>query len=346
MAVGKRTSNRNNVTMRDVARLANVSQSTVSRVLSGSVDAIPISEETRERVLDAVQKLDYHPNLHAGSLRGQKTQMIAILIADIANPFYHPMVRAVQDVANRHQYDVMVANSDHLRAEEYHFLESVIRRPVDGVLAVPYHLTDEDFDHLMARTGAIVSVVGQHIRHPDVEVAFSDDAQATDDAVTWLCTAKGHARIGFIGVTDDFSAAARRRRAFESAIRRAGLDLPDSYKELGDWSPESGFQAMGRLLAQKNPPSAVFACNDLMAIGALEAVRQAGKRIPDDVAVIGFDDIPPASWVRPRLTTIAQRPYEMGRVLTEAIFERLTGLYSGPGRRFDIPCHFVEREST
>jgi DNA-binding LacI/PurR family transcriptional regulator len=125
------------VTMRDVAQAAGVSQSTVSRVLSGTEGTILIGEETRQRVLEAVASLGYFPNLHAGSLRGQKTRMLAMMIADIGNPFYHPMVRAVQDVAHAHRYDVMIANTDHTYAGERLFVESVIRRPVDGVILVP-----------------------------------------------------------------------------------------------------------------------------------------------------------------------------------------------------------------
>lgn len=331
--------------MRDVARAAHVSQSTVSRVLSGTVDGIPISDETRRRVLLAVEQLDYHPNLHAGSLRGQKTRMIAVMIADISNPFYHPMVRSIQDVANAHRYDVMVANSDHLRSQERHFLDSVIRRPVDGVIVVPYHLNDDDLDELIMRTGAVVGVVGQHITHPQVDVAFGDDGQATEDAVTWLHTVKGHQRIGFIGVTDNFSAAARRRQAYERALSKAGLEQPGVYLELGDWSVTSGRLAMQRLMELPHPPTAVFACNDLMAIGALEAANERGLTVPRDVAVIGFDNIPATSWVRPQLTTIAQFPSEMGRVLTQALFERIEDRYDGTGRRFEIACQFVERDS-
>lgn len=331
--------------MHDVAKLAHVSQSTVSRVLSGATEPISIGEETRQRVLEAVKQLGYHPNLHAGSLRGQKTRMIAVMIADIANPFYHPMVRAVQDVATLHQYDVMVANSDHLREREMHFLESVIRRPVDGVIVVPYHLGNGELDELMERTGAHVGVVGQHITNPRVDVAWGDDAQGTVEAVTWLIREQCHTRIGFIGVTDNFSAALRRRKAYEQALLSEGITIRPQYEQLGDWSPESGFRATQRLLALEERPSAIFVCNDFMAIGAMEAVFQAGLRIPEDVAIVGFDDIPEASWVRPRLTTVAQHPDQMGQLLSAALFERIQGEYDGPGRRLEVPCRFVVRES-
>ncbi len=334
------------VTMRDVARRANVSQSTVSRVLSGVNEGIPIGEETRRRVLEAVAELGYYPNLHAGSLRGQKTRMLAIMIADIGNPFYHPMVRALQDIAGAHRYDVIVANSDHTRENEHLFCESIIRRPVDGVLMVPYHLTDADLDLLMQRSGAAIAVVGQHITHPQIDIAFGDDYKAVFEAVTWLIAHKQHQRLGFIGVTNNFSAGARRQRAFVDALHSAGIFPAAGAIQEGDWSPASGEKAMQEFLAQPNPPTAVVACNDLMAIGAIEAALKLGFHVPDDVAVIGFDDIPVASWMRPRLTTIAQHPGQMGEVLAQALFERIDGSYLGPSRRYEIPCRFIAREST
>lgn len=333
------------VTMHDVAKAAGVSQSTVSRVLNDSAAGIPIGEETRRRVLDAVQALGYYPNLHAGSLRGQKTRMLAMMIADIANPFYHAMVRAVQDVARLHRYDVMIANSDHARENELHFMESIIRRPVDGVFMVPYHLTSEHIDEIIARTGSVVVAVGQHVEHPLVDTVHGADYEALFDAVAWLHRARGHQRIGFIGVTEVHSAGARRRAAFEAAVQALGLADDPELHVTGDWSEASGEVAMQALLCLPQRPTAVVAINDLMAIGALEAARAANLRVPEQVAVIGFDDIPAASWVRPRLTTIAQYPADMGRILTEALFERINGGVEGPGRRFSVPCQLVVRES-
>ena len=331
--------------MRDVAKLANVSQSTVSRVLSGASDLIPIGEETRARVLEAVNQLGYQPNLHAGILRGQKTQLISVMIADISNAFYHSIVRAIQDVARSHRYDVMIANTDHMLDGELHFCRSIVRRPVDGVIMIPFHLTDEDLDDLIKRTGTTVAVMGQHIRHPLVDTVFGNDDISTYEAVAWLIRERGHRRIGYIGVTEAYAAGARRRQAYEQALADAGLAAPPGYLQMGDWSSESGERAMRALLAQEEPPTAVFVCNDLMALGAMEAAGSLGLAVPQDVAVIGFDDIPPASWVRPRLTTVAQPAKEMGLMLAQMLFERIQGEYDGPGRRVEIPCRFLVRES-
>lgn len=333
------------VTMRDVAKLAKVSQSTVSRVLSPTPQAIPIGEETRRRVLNAVETLGYHPNLHAGSLRGQKTRMIAMLIADIANPFYHPMVRAVQDVAHTYRYDVMVANSDHMQENEVLFCEALIRRPVDGVVVVPYHLTNADLNHLLEQTGASIAVLGQHITHPAVDVVCVNDHQAVFDTITWLIRQRNHQKIALIGVTNQFPAGARRYAAYCEALAAAGLTLQPDYVQEGDWSVASGQMAMARMLALSTPPTAVFAVNDHMAIGAILAVQAAGLRVPDDVAVVGFDDIPAASWLTPKLTTIAQPAAAIGTQLATALFERIEKTVQGHGRIFDIPYAFIERDS-
>ncbi len=333
------------ITMRDVAKLANVSQSTVSRVLSPTQQPIPIGEETRQRVLDAVETLGYQPNLHAGSLRGQKTQMIAMLIADIANPFYHPMVRAVQDVAHMHRYDVLVANSDHTRENELLFCESIIRRPVDGIVMVPYHLDNQDLEHILVQTGAAITVLGQHITHPNVDVVGVDDWQASYNAVSWLIHQRHHERIALIGVTNHFAPGARRQAAYRQAISDAGQHVDPAYIQQGDWSVESGEVAMRALLALPKAPTAVFALNDHMAIGAILAVQAAGKRVPEDVAIVGFDDIPAASWLCPKLTTIAQPAAAIGRQLAEALFERIDGSVGEERRLFDIPCGFIERAS-
>src|SRR5258708_27987145 len=152
------------VTMHDVARLAGVSQSTVSRVLSKTPSLVPISEETSKKVLDAVEQLGYFPNLTARSLRVQQSNMIALMIADISNPFYHAIVRTVQDIARHHNYDVLIANTDMIYENEVHFCEAMMRRPVDGVIMVPYHLTNEQINQLIERTGTSVVALASYLQ--------------------------------------------------------------------------------------------------------------------------------------------------------------------------------------
>ena len=332
--------------MKDVARAANVSQSTVSRVLSPTPSKVPISEATQQNVLAVIKELGYHPNQYARSLRGKKSHMIGMLIADITNPFYQTMVRAVQDVASQYHYNVMIANSDHASDKESLFCESLIRHPVDGAVIIPYYLTDDDLQNLILRTGMAISAVGVHVNHPDVDIVYADDTQATYDAIHWLIEQKGHQRIGMIHANAAYPVTIRRYGAFTRAMADAGLSVPQEYVVEGDWSVESGRNAIRSLLDLPVPPTAVFAASDTIAIGALETALELNYRVPEDIAIIGFDDIPAASWVRPRLTTVAQYPGEMGMRLAQSLFQRITGEYSVPRRTFEVPCHFIEREST
>ena len=336
---------RTTITMRDVARLAQVSQSTVSRVLSApSATAVPISEETVKRVYAAVEQLGYHPNLTARSLRGQKTNMIAMMIADIANPFYQFMVRKVQDVAQRHRYDVLIANSDHSQQNELHILDSIIRRPVDGVILCPYHLTRDDIDRLIQRSNAAVVALGQHVDHPQVDRVFADDEIVCYKAMRWLIEKRGHRRVAFINVPDT-NPGQRRYMAYRRAMHDMGLPVPETYTEVGDFTVESGEHAMRRLLQLPQPPTAVFAANDLMAIGCLTVADEMGVAVPGDVAVMGFDNIPEAARLCPKLTTIAQYPSEMGERLANALFARINGTEAGPGRMLEVPCELIVRDS-
>lgn len=312
-------------TMRDVAVLAGVSQPTVSRVLNQTKTAIPVSEETRERVMAAIKELGYKPNVNARSLRTQKTQMIALLIADISNSFYQVIARSVQDVARSHDFDVLVANSDHLYENERHFCEAVTRRPVDGVIMIPQHLTNDDISAFIDQTSTPVTVLGKRIDHPEVDYVYVNDEQAVYDAVKWLITERGYQSLGFIGVPLDLPPGPRRLRGFKSALRDHGIEVDPDFMLEGDFTLEGGVKAVQQLIERGRVPSVLFASNDLMAIGALLTLQEAGYNVPSDVAIMGFDNIPESRIVRPALTTIAQDPGDIGRKLAEALFERIEG---------------------
>ncbi len=333
------------VTMREVAKLSGVSQSTVSRVLSQTESTVPISEQTAARVYEAVRTLGYHPNMTARSLRTQRTHMIAVMIADISNPFYHSITRTIQDVAQHHNYDVLIANTDHLIEYERRFYDSMMRRPVDGIVIVPYHLSDGDLDQLLEHTGAEIVALGGHIHHPAVDVVHSDDEIATYDAVRWLIEQRQHQRIGFIDVPEA-RPAERRRRGYERALINRGIAIRPEYIQPGDWSVDSGGRAMQELMSLPQPPSAVFVCNDHMAIGALNQALEMKLRVPQDVAIVGFDNIPETTLVRPRLTTVAQYPVQIGELLATALFERIEMIYTGPRRLLASKLELIARETT
>jgi LacI family transcriptional regulator len=309
-------------TMYDVARLAGVSQPTVSRVLNQNDTSVPISDDTRQRVIEAVERLGYHPNVMARSLRTQRSQMIALLIADISNAFYHPLARAVQDVAHQHDYEVLISNSDHLYENEKHFCEVVSRRSVDGVIMVPIHLTSEDIDQFFADTNMPISILADHINHPHIDNVFVDDEYATYEGVRWIAE-RGYREIGYVGVGDDMPPGPRRYRGYTRALNEFGLSPDPRFLLNGDFTRESGVEVARTLIASGELPRALFIINDLMAIGVILTLQEAGCRVPEDVAVMGFDNIPEATIVRPALTTIGQTPRRLGLMLAESLFARL-----------------------
>ncbi len=342
----KRSAKRKQPTMYDVAKLAGVSQPTVSRVLNRTETSAQISAETSKRVLAAVDQLGYRPNVVARSLRTRRTQTIGMMIADLSNGFYHTMARAVQDVARQHNYEVLISNSDHTYEHEKHFCEIVLGRGVDGVIMVPIHLTEADLDHYFAQSHIPFVVLGIHVQHPNIDVVYVNDERATYEATRWLITDCGYQTLGFVGVSDILPPGPRRLRGFARALTDCGLTLDPRFTINGDFTLESGKQVVHTLIERGELPSALVVVNDLMAIGVILALQEAGYNVPDDVAVLGFDDIPEATIVRPALTTIAQDPRDIGQKLARALFERLENPSIEGRRLFESSYKLIMRQST
>ncbi len=339
------TNKRKRPTMYDVAKLAGVSQPTVSRVLNGGEMTGRISEKTTERVLEAVQQLGYRPNAVARSLRTQRTQTIALLIADLSNGFYHVMARAVQDVARQHGYEVLISNSDHLYENERHFCEIVLGRGVDGAIMVPIRLSNADLDHYVSQTHIPFVVLAEYIVHPNIDVVFLNDEHATYDATRWLIAECGHRKIGYLGVADYYPPGPRRLHGFTRALNDCGLAPDPRFMKMGDFTLESGRRAAHEFIAEGELPTALIVVNDLMAIGLILSLQEAGYNVPDDLSVVGFDDIPEALIVRPTLTTIAQDPRDIGEKMAKALFERLENP-TLPARRIESFSTLRVRDST
>jgi DNA-binding LacI/PurR family transcriptional regulator len=316
--------------MNDVARLAGVSQSTVSRVLSDTPTPFPVTDETRQRIREAVETLGYQPNM----------------IGDISNAFYHPIVRAVQDVAAHvHNYDVLISNGDHLYENEIRFLQTLLRRPVDGVIIAPHRLTMDDLDNFIRRSHIPVVAVGAQVEHPLVDVVGGTSQPATYEAISWMIKQKGHRRIGFMGIAEDMVPGPARFRGYQRAMTEAGLEIEPGFVQKTEFTVEGGAKAMRAYIEQGNPPTALFASNSLMAIGAILTAKAAGLRVPQDIGVMGFDDIPEAVIVDPPLTLIARDLPAIGKQVADMLFERISGDVTGPGRFVQSPWKLIERDS-
>jgi LacI family transcriptional regulator len=331
-------------TMRDVARLAGVSQPTVSRVLNQTDTSISISDATREKVIAAINELGYRPNMHARSLRTQKTQMIALLLADITNSFYPQIARSIQNVAREKGYDVIISSSDHRYEYERLFCESITFRPVDGAIMVPVHLQESDFHDLYKHTQVPIAILGQHVELSNADFVYVDDKAAIFEATSWLIREKDHTRLGYVGVPDIYPPGPRRYQGFMRAMQEADLSVNPNHIFEGDFTLDQG-RVIGQKLAQmEDRPTALMVANDTMALGIILTLQEAGIRVPEDVAIVGMDDIPEASIIRPALTTIEQNSASIGYQLARLLFDRIDNP-DLPSRREEIPFHLRVRGS-
>jgi LacI family transcriptional regulator len=330
-------------TQMDVARIANVSQAMVSYVLNGK-ESVMISPETRQRVLDAIEQLGYQPNRTARSLRTSKSFTIAVIIPDITNPFYPAFARGIQDIADQQDYDVITYNTDGIREKEHKFLQSVMQRQVDGIIAVLFHTNARELFPILDMNIPIVRLEAafKDAGERPLDNLYLDNAEAAQGAVQYLIEA-GHRQIGMLSSHE--GPAHYRASGYRNALFANGFPLSDKLIRVDDFNERGGYNAMQALLDNNPALSAVFAANDLMAMGAYLAVKEAGLSIPGDIAIIGFDNIPTANLVTPALTTVDQFQEQVGRRAAEMLLERVTGDAPGHGRSEKQPYQLIIRES-
>jgi LacI family transcriptional regulator len=340
--MNKKHKRKSRPTQTDVANLAGVSQTTVSHVLNNTAIAVPA--ETRARILRAMDELGYVPNITARSLRTNKTYTLATIIPDITNPFYPAFQRGIQNVAEQQGYDLIMYNTDGSPEKERKCLRSVGQRRVDGVIAVLFNLSARDLLPLLEMNIAVVRLEAAPKQTGDyaLDNLYVDNVAAAETAVSYLI-GRGHRRIAII--VGQRGPGRFRIQGYCQAFLKHNLPVDEGLIRSGDFAEEGGYQSTQALLKLSPLPTAIFAANDLMAMGAITAIREAGLQVPDDIAVVGFDNIPTASLVDPALTTIAQHQEELGRRAAEMLFERLNGLAPETGRCEEMPFRLIVRES-
>lgn len=304
----------------EVARLAGVSIATVSRTISHAEQVAP---QTREAVQRAMKTLGYKPNRVARRLRqrGGKRHLLGLIIPDIQNPFFAELARGVEDVAYANEFAVMLCNSDEDLKKEAFYLEVMRAESVDGIILPPIH--DQDSEVIrMAESGMPVVTVDRSVDHPLISKVEVDNRYGAREAVTLLIS-RGHRRIGLITGRLNVSTAKDRKAGYEDALRSHELPLRPDYLHVGDNKQASGAALAAEMLALAEPPTALFVTNNLMAVGAIEAIHRRGMRIPHDVAIIGFDDLPWADALNPPLTVVRQPAYEVGQAAAELLLKRL-----------------------
>lgn len=326
--------------MRDVAERAGVSITTVSHVVN---ETRPVSDELRQRVLAAMDELGYQPNRLARSLRCGETHTIGIVVPDSANPFFAEVARGIEDTSFEHRYSLILCNSDGDLEKELFYTNVLTEKQVDGILFVAAGVSTEHIRALQER-GMPVVVVDREIPSVSVDEVLTDNARGGWLAARHLLEL-GHHRFGCITGPSNLTPSAERVTGCRQALGEAGIPVEERLIVKGDFQYESGYQAARQLLAMDDPPTAIFACNDLMAVGAISAAVELGRKVPDDLSVVGFDDVRLASFTNPPLTTVVQPKYEMGVIAATMLLERMRNCDMPPRRRmFDTTL--VIRQST
>lgn len=306
------------MTMKDVAHRAGVSITTVSHVINKTRF---VSDELCQRVQAVMDELNYRPNNLARSLRVGETKSIGLIVPDNSNPFFAEVSRTVEDIGFEKGYGVFLCNSDDIIEKEAAYVSMLIAKQVDGVIFIATGNTQEHLLDLMQCNIPVV-VVDRDLPHTLVDVVLVNNEQGGHDATQYLLDL-GHRDIGCIAGPSRLTPSAARVSGYRRALEAAGIPVREDLVVSGDFRPRSGETAVASLLKLDQPPTAVFACNDLMAIGALRGLRNHGLKAPQDISVVGFDDIPLAAEVSPALTTIAQPIVELATCATDLLISRI-----------------------
>jgi len=327
-------------TIFDVARVAGVSYATVSRVVNSYAH---VREDTRQRVQLAMRDLGYVAHTSARALASGRTQVIGLLAQEVDNAFFLAVIRGVDQQVSALDYDFMLCTTHARREKEAEYVARLSHGMVDGLLIVlPRDLPDY-VEQLRAESFPFV-LIDYDDSAPGCTVVNAANRSGTREAIRRLITL-GHRRIGFITGRDNVGATHERLAGYREELLAAGLPLDPAYVVQGDFGEERGYSATCELLALPERPTAIFASSDMAAFGTLRAARAAGLLVPRDLSVIGFDDIPEASFVSPALTTVRQPLREMGRVAVRQLMSMLDAPRQPP-TRLVLETELVEREST
>jgi LacI family transcriptional regulator len=325
----------------DVANRANVSVATVSRVLNGSK---LVSEKTRARVMQVIQELNYAPNAAAKNLRSRRTMTISVVVSDIQVSYYAEIIKGIENMANSLHYNVIICDAQNQKEKEASFISLLQNRTVDGMIFVTPSLSNQELLSVVEE-GYNVAVVGRLVEHADIPCIHTDNVKIARDVVNHLIE-QGHERIAFLSGYADSIDSYERLEGYMKALRDAGLPFIPGLIENGDFNEDGGYRAFLRFRDKKVPFTAIFAANDEMALGVYRACRELSISIPEQLAVVGVDNIRITKYVTPRLSTVEQPKYTMGALLAEKLIDRMNDDVYRDQRVFCVESKLLVREST
>jgi LacI family transcriptional regulator len=306
------------VTLEEIAKAAGFSVPTVSRALTNS--SYPVNPATRQHIIEVAQALGYKPNLAARSLRTDQTNTIGIIVDDILSPFTPPIVRGIQDYLKPFDYLGLIVNSDWDPEIEQEAIDTLVSRPVDGIIFVEYShfAVNETLEQSNKPYVFVHRLFGSNILNSVVP----DDHYGAALAVRHLINL-GHQRIAYINGPEGWHTSQRRLAGYKDELTANGIAIDPDLIQPGDWEFEGGYMAATNLLALNHLPTAVFAANDVMALGAICAIQNASLNVPNDIAIVGYDNRGFARIVRPKISTVSMPVYEMGRTAAEMLLKQI-----------------------
>ncbi len=308
------------ITIRDVAKLAGVAPITVSRV----VNRLPgVTDATRARVEKAIADLHYVPNAMAKSLRSKQTHTIALVLSDVTNPFWTTVARGVEDVAAQRGFHVILCNTDENREKEAKYIGILLERRVDGIIIAATTSEKKNLAPLKRQNVSCV-LIDRRVEGFKADAVRSDGITGARHLVEHLLNL-GHRHIAIVMGPEHVSTSDERFEGFCQALQEHGLSVEPNLVKLGSYKQDTSDQIVSELLLARPRPTAIFAFNNLMAVGVLKALREAGLGVPEDMALVCFDDIPHASLIYPFLTVCAQDANKMGVVSAELLIDRIQG---------------------
>ncbi|NTW72399.1 MAG: LacI family transcriptional regulator [Eubacteriaceae bacterium] len=329
-----------NVKIKDVAREANVSVATVSRVLNN----IPlVNDETKKRVVDAIERTGYKPNAIARSLKMQKTNTFGIMIPDISKSYYTQVVRGVEDVCNIYDYNIILCNTDSEPAKEEKYFDVFIEKQCDGILFIGKGLNQGLINKIEStRVPVVLGAVSDSMGRFN-GVAINNEQAAYD--ITKYLIECGHTSIAFFTDEDESSFVAQeRKKGFLRALKKYEVKENPIYELKGKYSIKGGYDLMEELLTNLERPTAIVALNDEMAMGAIRRAEDAGLKVPDDISIVGFNNFQISEWFRPGITTIAQPMYDIGAI-SARILIKIINNYKIDEKTITVPHELIIRDS-
>ena len=327
------------VTLAEIARLADVSVSTVSRALSNH--NYPLKEKTRQEILRLAEQMGYKPNLVARSLQNNRTHLVGVIVDRMQSPFSAATVQGIQDGLRNAGYSISIAYSNRDQALVIEAINSFYSRQVDGIVILNswLHTYNDPILSMQDRPFVFVNRVFSNCMQNCVGPGDRYGAQLATQHLFDL----GHRRIGYINGVEEWIEAQDRLAGYRDILVKNGLPVDEALIKHGDWGVESGYHATQDLLALNERPTAIFAANDIMALGAIYAIQEAGLRTPGDIALVGYDDRDFAAWIRPALTTVQMPSFEMGQAAARLLLQQIA--QEEPEDATQIPGKLIVRES-